>query len=77
MMASVGSITNGKFDKSELYVWWGDQKEYERVKKLSTATNNPIIFLKRQERKVLRMTGRGRETCPFFLKCAARPAPPD
>ncbi|HCX01664.1 MAG TPA: hypothetical protein DHO02_04540, partial [Syntrophaceae bacterium] len=47
IMASVGTITNGKFDKSELYVWWGGQKEYERVKKLSTATNNPIIFLKR------------------------------
>jgi len=47
IMASVGTITNGKFDKSELYVWWGDQREYERVKKLSTATSNPIIWLKR------------------------------
>lgn len=47
IMASVQTITNGKSDPSSLYVWWGDQKDYDRVKKQSTAKNNPIIWLKR------------------------------
>jgi len=48
IMASVGTITNGKFDTSSLYVWWPEtQKEFEAIKKQSTAKQNPIIWLKR------------------------------
>ena len=45
--ASVQTITNGKFNPSELYVWWPKtQKEFIQTKKMSKATKNPIKWLK-------------------------------
>ena len=36
MLASVQSVDNGKLSPVTLYVWWAkDQKEFDRVKKLS------------------------------------------
>lgn len=45
--ASVQTITNGKSDPSDLYVWWSKtQKEFDAVKKLTAAKQNPILWLK-------------------------------
>jgi branched-chain amino acid transport system substrate-binding protein len=45
--ASVQTITNGKSDPSDLYVWWTKtQKEFDAIKKISAAKQNPIIWLK-------------------------------
>ncbi len=45
--ASVQTITNGKSNPSELYVWWPkNQKEFDQAKKMTKATKNPIKWLK-------------------------------
>jgi len=48
IMASVQTVTNGKSDKSELYVWWPKtQKEFDQVKKISkTDKSVPFKWLK-------------------------------
>lgn len=48
IMASVQTITNGKFDPSALYAWWPKtQKEFETVKELGGTPQNEVIWLKR------------------------------
>jgi len=45
--ASVQTITNGKFDPSELYVWWPkSQKEFDQAKKQTKFTKNPMKWMK-------------------------------
>jgi branched-chain amino acid transport system substrate-binding protein len=48
IMASVQTITNGKSDKSELYVWWPkNQSEFEQVKKISKNDKSvPIKYMR-------------------------------
>jgi hypothetical protein len=48
VMASVQTVTNGKFDPSVLYVWWSkNQHEFEQVKKITKDDKSvPIIWLK-------------------------------
>jgi branched-chain amino acid transport system substrate-binding protein len=45
--ASVQTITNGKFDPSEIYVWWPkNQKEFDQAKKQTKFTKNPMKWMK-------------------------------
>ena len=48
VMASVQTVTNGKFDPSVLYVWWSkNQHEFEQVKKITKDDKSvPIKWLK-------------------------------
>ncbi len=48
IMASVQTVTNGKSDKSELYIWWPKtQKEFDLVKKTTkTDKSVPLKWLK-------------------------------
>jgi len=47
IMASIQTITNGKWDPSELHVWWPKtQAEFDKVKSLSVAKKNPFIWYK-------------------------------
>lgn len=47
IMASIQTITNGKWDPSELHVWWPKtQAEFDKVKSLSATKKNPFIWYK-------------------------------
>ena len=49
IMASVQTITNGKFDPSVLYAWWPEtKKEFEEVKKIGGTPQNEVIWLKQE-----------------------------
>jgi len=48
IMASVQTVTNGKFDPSVLYAWWPKtQKEFETARELGRTPQNEVIWLKR------------------------------
>jgi hypothetical protein len=47
MLASVQTVDKGKLSPAILYCWWAkDQKEFDRVKKLSKFDKSRIKWLK-------------------------------
>lgn len=48
IMASVQTITNGKFDPSVLYAWWPEtQKEFETAKRIGGTPQNEVLWLRK------------------------------